>query len=109
LTVKAASTGVGKVLVGPNGLTLYILTSDHTNSSSCTGTCVDDWPPLTVKSGTKVVGGPGVKGTFATFTRSDGTRQVSYRGKPLYSFAGDRSAGDTNGEGIGGVWFVAKP
>ena len=107
--MKAGTTAIGKVLVGPNGLTLYILTSDHANSSGCTGTCVDDWPPLTVKNGTKVVGGAGVKGTFGTFTRADGTHQVSYRGKPLYYFAGDRSAGDTNGEGIGGVWFVAKP
>jgi predicted lipoprotein with Yx(FWY)xxD motif len=109
LTVKSASTGVGKVLVGPNGLTLYTLTADGANASTCTGTCANDWPPLTVKSGTKVVGGTGVKGAFATFTRPDGTRQVSYRGRPLYYFAGDQSAGDTGGQGIGGVWFVARP
>jgi predicted lipoprotein with Yx(FWY)xxD motif len=79
------------------------------NSSSCTGSCAANWPPLTVKSGTKVVGGTGVKGTFATITRADGTHQVTYRGKPLYYFSGDGSAGDTNGQGIGGVWYVARP
>jgi predicted lipoprotein with Yx(FWY)xxD motif len=109
VTVRAASTSLGKVLVGPNGLTLYTLSSDGMNRSTCNTSCAGNWPPLTVKSGTKVVGGTGVKGTFTTITRADGTHQVTYRGKPLYYFAGDGSAGDTNGEGIGGVWYVAKP
>ena len=109
VTVKAASTSLGKVLVGPNGLTLYTLSSDGMNSSTCNGACAATWPPLTVKSGTKIVGGTGVKGTFGTITRTDGTHQVTYRGKPLYYFSGDAYAGDTNGQGIGGVWYVARP
>jgi predicted lipoprotein with Yx(FWY)xxD motif len=109
VTVRTASTGLGKVLVGSDGTTLYIRTSDGMNASGCNGSCADNWPPFTVKSGTKAVGGSGVRGTFGTITRSDGAHQVTYKGKPLYAYVGDDYAGDTNGQGIGGVWYVAKP
>ena len=109
VTVRAASTGLGKVLVGTSGMTLYIRTSDGMNSSGCNGSCADNWPPFTVKSGTKPAGGSGVQGAFGTITRSDGTHQVTYKGKPLYYFAGDYYTGDTTGQGVGGIWYVAKP
>ena len=48
-------------------------------------------------------------GTFASFVRADGTTQVTHNGMPLYYFAGDTKAGDTNGQGVNGVWFVATP
>lgn len=48
-------------------------------------------------------------GALATITRADGTTQVTYDGHPLYYYAADVQAGDTNGEGVGGVWHVAKP
>ncbi|HEX7473999.1 MAG TPA: hypothetical protein VF323_13020 [Candidatus Limnocylindrales bacterium] len=109
ITVHTASTGLGKVLVGTDGMTLYIRTSDRMNASGCNGSCAGNWPPFTVNAGTKAVGGSGVHGAFGTITRSDGTHQVTYKGKPLYAYVGDYYAGDTTGQGIGSVWFVAKP
>ncbi|MEA2630948.1 MAG: hypothetical protein QOE66_1167 [Chloroflexota bacterium] len=108
VVVKTRSTGVGTVLVGPNGMTLYTLKSDPTNGSGCTGDCAANWPPFLVKTGTTIKGGSGVSGTFGSFARS-GKRQVTYEGGALYTFIGDSYAGDTNGQGIDGVWFVAKP
>jgi predicted lipoprotein with Yx(FWY)xxD motif len=108
IVVKSASTGIGKVLVGPNGMTLYTLKSDPANGSGCSGACAANWPPFTVKRGTAVTGGSGVSGTFGTFARGS-RRQVMYRGRALYYFAGDGYAGDTYGQGINAVWYVAKP
>ncbi len=48
-------------------------------------------------------------GTLTTFARADGSQQVAYNGEPLYYFTGDTAPGDANGEGVGGVWFIATP
>ncbi|HEX7471677.1 MAG TPA: hypothetical protein VF323_01235 [Candidatus Limnocylindrales bacterium] len=103
------SATVGVYLTGANGMTLYILTKDGPNQSSCAGTCATNWPPLTVPAGGSAQAGSGVTGTFATLSRADGTTQVTHNGMPLYYFLGDSKAGDTNGQGTGGVWFVATP
>jgi predicted lipoprotein with Yx(FWY)xxD motif len=95
------------VLVGSDGLTLYFHAGDSSTHSTCTGSCATAWPPLLVKAGTIVSGGSGVHGTFATFKRSDGTTQVTYKGHPLYAWTGDYYPGDTTGQGIGG-FTVAK-
>jgi predicted lipoprotein with Yx(FWY)xxD motif len=108
IVVKSRSTSLGTVLVGPNGMTLYTRKSDPANGSTCSGGCADSWPPFLVKTGTVVSGGSGVAGRFATFSRS-GKRQVTYKGRALYYFVGDAYVGDTNGQGLGGVWYVAKP
>ena len=107
LTIQTGSTSLGTVLVTSDGLTLYIHAGDSATHSSCTGGCATAWPPLLVKAGTKVKGGSGAGGTFATFKRADGTTQVTYRGHPLYSWTGDYSPGDTTGQGIGG-FSIAK-
>ena len=108
IVVKTTSTGLGSVLVGPNGSTLYTLKSDPLNGSGCTGDCAANWPPFTVKDGTTVKGGTGVGGSFGTFARGS-RRQVTYKGHALYTYAGDAYAGDTYGNGVGHVWYVAKP
>lgn len=109
LTVAAGnSAALGALLTGASGKTLYVLTKDSANASTCTGSCATNWPPLTVSAGgAGVTQGAGVTGTFSTFARADGSMQVAIDGKPLYYFAGDTSAGDTNGQGQGGVWFAA--
>jgi predicted lipoprotein with Yx(FWY)xxD motif len=102
---------LGAYLVDPNGLTLYTLSSDPANGSSCIGQCATFWPPLIVAQGGTVTAGAGVNGTFATFSRADGWTQVSRNGRALYFFSGDAAPGDTNGEGIvsfGGTWHVAR-
>lgn len=99
---SASSATMGTYLTGPNGLALYTKSGDTATSSSCTGTCATNWPPLTLTSGQTASGGAGVTGTFATLTRSDGTLQVTYNGLPLYSWIQDKKPGDTTGNGVNG-------
>jgi predicted lipoprotein with Yx(FWY)xxD motif len=96
-------------LVGPDDMTLYTFDNDTTpDKSACESTgCASTWPALIV-TGTPTAG-PGINGTLATFTRADGTTQVSYNGKPLYYFAADTKPGDTSGDGLNDVWHIAKP
>ena len=106
----------GMILVDPSGRSLYFFDRDSAvddygygvASSGCTGACLQTWPPL-LFTGTGVpVGGTGVA-SVATFERPDGGKQITVSGKPLYRYAGDVQAGDVNGDGVGGVWHVAKP
>jgi predicted lipoprotein with Yx(FWY)xxD motif len=103
-----ATTSLGPVLTGPNGLTLYTRTGDTATSSTCTGSCATNWPPLTVAAGATATAGTGVTGTLATLTRADGTIQVTYNGLPLYGWKNDAKPGDVTGQGVGG-FSVAKP
>jgi predicted lipoprotein with Yx(FWY)xxD motif len=105
----ADAAGIGKFLSGEGGKTLYTLKSDGPDKTTCSGACATNWPPFTLDTGETVVAGSGVTGELATFPRPDGTTQVTYQGIPLYYFAGDTKAGDTNGQGLKGVWFVASP
>lgn len=101
------SPAAGDYLTGAGGLALYTFTNDTGSDSTCYEACAAAWPPLLADG--DVAAGPGVGGTFATTERTDGTTQVTYNGKPLYYYAADKAPGDTNGEGLNGVWFLAKP
>jgi predicted lipoprotein with Yx(FWY)xxD motif len=103
-----ADATLGNYLTGEDGKTLYVKMGDSTSAPNCTGTCLTNWPAFTLDTGETVVAGTGVTGTLATFTRPEGT-QVSYNGAPLYYFSGDTAAGETKGQGAGGVWSVAAP
>ena len=107
--VATAATSVGTVLVNAGGRTLYMFGSDTAGSgkSNCNGGCASTWPPLTVAAGATPTASSGAGGALATITRTDGTVQVTYAGKPLYMFSGDSAAGQTNGNYPG--WSVAKP
>ncbi len=108
--VSVATATVGKFLTGEDGKTLYVFKKDTTpGTSACTGNCATNWPPFTVTASDTVKHEDGVTGTLATITRPDGTMQVTYNGAPLYYFAADKAAGDTNGQGVGGIWFIAAP
>ena len=98
---------LGKILTDYEGKTLYRYAKDTQNSSACSGGCVAAWPPLTASGALQLP--EGVTGTLGTITRSDGTKQVTYNGMPLYHFAKDAKPGDTAGQGIGGIWFVVAP
>lgn len=105
-TVKTADDAkLGKILVAANGMTLYIFDKDTANTSNCYDQCAKNWPPLTVTGDPT---GSGVKGKLAATARTDGTKQVTLDGKPLYFYVADKKAGDTVGEGVGGVWHVIK-
>lgn len=108
--LAVATVAAGKTLTGEDGKTLYIFTKDTKGSgkSVCNGDCATNWPPLLVDNLDEVKPDSAATGTLALITRDDGKKQLSYNGMPLYYFAADKAAGDTNGQGVGGVWFVAK-
>ncbi len=99
---------LGNILVDSNGMTLYMWKNDKPGVSTCAGKCLTNWPPL-LASGS-VVPGMGLNASdFSTTQTTDGRTMITYKGAPLYYFIGDKSAGDTKGQGIGNVWFVVAP
>jgi predicted lipoprotein with Yx(FWY)xxD motif len=99
----------GSVLTDGNGKTLYFFSLDANGSSACTtgNGCLADWPKVYIANPTV---GAGLKsGDFKTITRSDGNLQTTYKGWPLYTYAGDVTAADIKGDGFEGIWYVAKP
>jgi predicted lipoprotein with Yx(FWY)xxD motif len=99
--------GVGSYLADTKGMTLYIFKKDTPGKSACAGECVAKWP-LYFRE--KVAAPAGTKAEdFGTITREDGKKQTTYKGLPLYYFAGDAKPGDTNGQGVKDVWLVAAP
>ena len=105
-TVQVGTTAAyGPVLEDASGLPLYTLATDQGGQSSCTGSCLQVWPPLTVPAGQSPTAGPGVPGTLATAVQSDGRTQVTYGGAPLYTFLGD-SPGQVTGQGESGFTVV---
>lgn len=110
--VMTATVGtVGTLVVASsNGMTVYTFDKDVANSgtSACTGGCITKWPALTVTAGSTPTAASGITGKLGTITRADdGTLQVTYNGKPLYFFSGDKAAGDSNGIYTG--WSAVKP
>ena len=111
LKIAAGSGAVTNFLTGEDGKTLYIFKADTANSgkSVCNGDCATNWPPYAADDLDEVKPDSGVTGKLAIITRDDGSKQLAYNGMPLYYFAGDKAAGDTNGQGLNGKWFVATP
>lgn len=100
---------LGSILVDSLGRTLYYYTRDAKKDSSycATAGCLAAWPIF--YSG-KINLGAGLAPTdFGSFTRPDGKKQTTYKGWPLYYYVSDVAAGDTKGEGVGSIWYVAKP
>lgn len=104
----SSSADLGSFLVGPNGMTLYTFTKDEIGKSNCYDQCAANWPPLLMGERENPTVGAGVPGFVSTIQREDGTTQVAYNGWPLYYFAKDTAAGDTTGQGVGDVWYVAS-
>jgi predicted lipoprotein with Yx(FWY)xxD motif len=102
--LKARTIGGVNLLTDAQGLTLYWFAPDTSTKSACYGSCAAYWPPVT---GTPSAG-PGVTGTLGTITRTDGTKQATYDGHPLYTYVAD-SAGTARGNNLnlnGGLWHV---
>jgi predicted lipoprotein with Yx(FWY)xxD motif len=105
----AESADVGEHLVDAEGRTLYIFLNDSPGTSVCSGDCATNWPPASLEEGQEPAGGDGVTGELSTIERDDGTLQLAVEGWPVYLYAADTEPGDATGEGVGGVWFVARP
>ncbi len=103
-SLLTATVNGTKVLTNAKGFVLYWFAPDTPTSSKCSGSCATYWPPVTGS----VTAGSGVTGTLGTITRSDGTKQATYDGHPLYTYAGDTSPGQAKGNGLnvsGGLWY----
>jgi predicted lipoprotein with Yx(FWY)xxD motif len=101
--LKTAKVGSVTVLANAKGLTVYTFAADSPGKSHCYGDCAAYWPPVT--------GSPshaaGLPGTFGTTTRTDGTKQVTWNGHPLYTYIGDHGPGQASGNNLnlnGGLW-----
>ena len=101
MPIKAADG----MMVNTSGMTLYTFDMDAAGSgkSKCNGPCVALWPPVMAAADTKA------EGDLSVITRDDGTKQVAYKGKPLYLYKGDAKVGDRTGDNFKDVWHVVKP
>ena len=106
-TVAVEDSELGEIVVDAEGTTLYVFLADEGAESTCYEGCVENWPPLTVEG--EPVAGEGIDASLGTSERTDGSAQVTLDGHPLYYFAGDETADDLNGQGVGEVWYVVSP
>ncbi|MNL08592.1 Secreted repeat [compost metagenome] len=100
--VVETATAKGTILTDAKGMTLYTFDNDGNGSSACYDGCAKKWPPLAAAKTDKA------DGDYRPLARRDGTMQWSYDGKPLYHWQMDKKPGDVTGDGVGGVWHVAK-
>jgi len=106
VTTSAGTT----FLTGEDGKSLYVFAKDTANSgkSVCNATCSDNWPAYKADDLTEVKADASATGKLSIVTRDDGSKQLAYNGMPLYYYAGDSAAGDTNGKAINN-WSLATP
>ncbi len=108
--LSTRQTSLGTIVVNSAGMTVYVFDNDKAGAgtSACTGPCAALWPAVTTTAtGTPAV--MDVTGTVGTFMRSDGTRQVTLNGLPLYTYVPDTNPGDVKGQGFTGIWWVVGP
>ncbi len=101
---------LGEIVVDKNGMTVYRFMKDEAwpePVSNCTGACLEKWPAVSPVDfeDTKGIQKKG----YMTFTRPDGAEQQTINCWPMYTFAGDKAPGDTNGQGVGGTWYAVRP
>ena len=113
----SSSTTLGSYLTDKDGRSLYFFSTDSKDQVTCTGGCELVWPPFYLDNLTAAKLGTGLTfSDFGTITTASGKKQVTYKGWPLYYYAPSvngtntlEAAGQTTGDGVGGVWFIAKP
>ncbi|MGV4797076.1 COG4315 family predicted lipoprotein [Rhizobium sp. F40D2] len=99
---KMVDTKMGKILANAKGMTLYTFDKDVMGKSNCDDACLKKWPAFHAAAKAKA------EGEWSLVKAADGKEMWAYQGKPLYTFAGDKKPGDMTGDGVGGVWHVAK-
>jgi predicted lipoprotein with Yx(FWY)xxD motif len=105
--IKLADSSLGQIIVDGAGKTLYMFTPDEGGTPTCYDDCAAAWPPLLADDAASVTAGTGLEASKITVVdRTDGGKQVKYGEYPLYYFANDAAAGDTNGQGLNEKWYV---
>jgi predicted lipoprotein with Yx(FWY)xxD motif len=94
------------ILTDMQGMTLYYYKPDTATSVKCAGSCEKNWPALKYTGSGTPTGETSLPGMLSVINGANGM-QVEYQGHPLYTYIGDKKAGDANGEGKGNVWYVA--
>jgi predicted lipoprotein with Yx(FWY)xxD motif len=110
-TLKARSSSFGTVLFDGRGFVVYAFTRDH-GRSACYGACAKAWPPFFAPKGALRAGTGVQRGLLGTVKRRNGRRQVTYAGRPLYYYVGDKHAGEILCQDVveyGGRWLVVRP
>jgi predicted lipoprotein with Yx(FWY)xxD motif len=109
-SVTVAGSPYGRILFDGRGFVLYAFTHDPRGRSTCSGDCATAWPPYLVRG--RPSAGAGVNSKLlGTTTRRDGSRQVTYAGRPLYYYVGDRKPKQIlcqNVKEFGGLWLVVR-
>jgi predicted lipoprotein with Yx(FWY)xxD motif len=107
--INKDNSALGRFIADENRMTLYTFTKDAPGKSMCgaANDCIKKWPVFFAETIDAEV--PMKNSDFATIVRDDGAKQTTYKGMPLYYFVKDTKVGDTQGHGVNGVWFVAKP
>lgn len=100
---KTMDTSAGTVFADENGMSLYTFRNDAPGVSNCNDSCADAWPPFAAGAAAAD------KGAWTVITRADGSQQWALNGQALYFWAGDAAPGDVTGDGVGGVWDLARP
>ena len=109
--IKTASSSGNTFLTDGSGRAVYLWAKDTGDASMCSGACAGAWPPVTT-TGAPTASGSAAASDLGTITRSDGTKQVTYDGHPLYYYAGDSGAGMASGQGsdnFGAKWWLVTP
>ena len=109
--ITTAKSSGGTVLASSSGRAVYLWAKDTGDMSNCNGACAGAWPPVTT-TGTATASGAAKASDIGTITRSDGTKQVTYDGHPLYYFSGDSGPGTASGQGsdaFGAKWWLVAP
>jgi predicted lipoprotein with Yx(FWY)xxD motif len=109
--ITTASSSGNTFLTDSSGRAVYLWAKDTGGTSACSGACAGAWPPVTT-TGTATASGSAKASDLGTITRSDGTKQVTYDGHPLYYFAGDQGPGTATGQGsdnFGAKWWLVAP
>jgi predicted lipoprotein with Yx(FWY)xxD motif len=107
VTLKTVTIGGVSVLTNSDGRTLYWFGPDTPTISRCTGSCAAYWPPVIGDP----MAGPGVTGMLGTIPRGGHAVQATYDGHPLYTYIGDNSPGQANGNNLdlnGGIWYEVR-
>jgi predicted lipoprotein with Yx(FWY)xxD motif len=111
-TVAVANNAkLGQILVDGSGRTVYLFVADSGMTSTCYASCAQIWPPV-VTTGAPLAGTGATASLLGTTARTDGSKEVTYAGHPLYYFVSDKKPGDTTGQavdGFGALWYVLSP